>query len=149
MSKMTSASFPPRTSQVGVLCIISAASAAAVQLGDRGETRAKLRALAVQRQEDHTESGNVYFESYPLFRRPYPVLRDPVAESGALIETRFENAEPCIRVGCIRIIAAGNASSVQIGNGKLVSGDSRIKHIRQYPKQQPDGQSPDGQDKET
>jgi spore germination protein PE len=142
MSKRISAAFPPRTSQVGALCIISAGSAATVQLGDRGETRARLRALAVQRKEDHTESGNVYFESYPIFSRHHPILRDPAIESGAYIQTSFENADPCIRVGCIHVIAAGNASSVQIGNGKLVTGDSRIKNIRQYPKQQEGVQQP-------
>lgn len=112
-----------------------------MQLGDRGETRARLRALAVQRKENHTEYGNAYFESYPIFSRPHPVLRDPAIESGAYIQTSYENADPCIRVGCILVTAAGSASSVQIGNGKLVTADSRIKHIRQYPKQQP-GEQP-------
>jgi spore germination protein PE len=37
-------------------------------------------------------------------------------------------------VGCIRVIAAGSASSIQAGNNMRLLGDSRIKHIRQYPK---------------
>ncbi len=136
MSRLSDAAYPYRTSQVGALCIISAASSAAIQIGDRGETRATLRALAVQRKEDHTEAGNVYFESYSIFSKPYAILVDPTADEEDM-PAAFSHAEPCIRVGYIRIIAAGSAASVQLGNSRLVGGDSRIKHIRQFPKQQP------------
>lgn len=129
--------FPIRTAQVGAICVISAASGAAVQFGDRGETNAKLSALAVQRAEDHTSAGDVYFESYPLFNRQLPELTDPLYDTGKLLRYNRTNGSPCILVGYIRIIAAGSASSIQIGNSMRVTSESRIKHIRQYPKQEP------------
>lgn len=122
-----------RTSQVGVLSIIGASSSTTVQLGDRGETDAKARALAVQRQEEHLTAGEVFFESYDVFSRPLPVLTDPAYEAGQVIQTWRSNAQPCIRVGCIRVTAAAVASTIQIGNGRSVRGEARIKHIRQYP----------------
>lgn len=122
-----------RTSQVGVLYIIGASSSTTVQLGDRGETDAMARALAVQRQEEHLTSGEVFFESYDVFSRPLPVLVDPAYDAGQVIKVRRSNAQPCIRVGCIRVTAAAVASTIQIGNGRSVRCEARIKHIRQYP----------------
>ncbi|WP_162848396.1 spore germination protein GerPE [Paenibacillus nanensis] len=121
-----------RTSHVGVLRVIGATSATMVQIGDRGETDGRIRALAVQREEGHLTAGEVFFESYAIFSRPVPVLSDPAYESGQLIQTKRSNVNPCIRVGCIRVTAAAAASSIQIGNGNQVRGESRIKHIRQY-----------------
>lgn len=133
-----------RTAVIGFVYIISAASGSAVQFGDRGETFGRLRALAVQRAEDHRTAGNVYFESYDLFRRPYPVLNDEAFDSGNAVSLKREN--PCQRlsVGCIRVIAAGSASSIQAGNNMRLIGDSRIKHIRQYPKKAAFQASADG-----
>lgn len=92
-------------------------------------------ALAVQRKEDHARSGDVYFESYRIFARPDPVLIDPDFEAGRVIRTTRTHCDPCIRVGFVRVIAAGNSSSIHIGNGHCITGQSRIKHIRQYPKE--------------
>lgn len=122
-----------RTSQVGVLTIIGASSSTMVQIGDRGRTDARIRALAVQRQEEHLTAGEVYFESYEVFSRPLPVLSDPAYEAGEVIRAERKHEQPCIRVGCIRVTAAAVASSIQIGNGRSVRGEARIKHIRQYP----------------
>lgn len=121
-----------RTSHVGVLYIIGATSATMVQIGDRGETDAKIRALAVQREVGHLTAGEVFFESYAVFSRPLPELSDPAYESGQVLQTKRSNVKPCIRVGCIRVTAAAAASSIQIGNGNRIRGESRIKHIRQY-----------------
>ncbi|CAM3961964.1 spore germination protein GerPE [Paenibacillus alkaliterrae] len=129
--------FPIRTANVGAICIISAAKSASVQLGDRGETKAKLRAIALQRQEDHTTAGDVFFESYPIFYRPFPVLNDPVDDNGAVIQLDRVNGSPNITVGCIRVTAAGSAASILAGNGMHLTADSRIKHIRQYPRLHP------------
>lgn len=135
-----------RTSQIGAICIVSAATATAVQFGDRCKTDMRLRALAVQRKEDHAKSGDVYFESYRIFSRPDPVLVDPEFEAGRVIRTSKTHCDPCIRVGFVRVIAAGNSSSIHIGNGHSVTGQSRIKHIRQYPKESITG--PEGPDKQ-
>ncbi|MFF2887738.1 spore germination protein GerPE [Paenibacillus sp. NPDC057967] len=126
---------PTRSSQIGAICIISASSSTAVQFGDRRRTDARLMALAVQRKEDHARSGDVYFESYRIFSRPDPILVDPAFDKGRVIRMSRTNCDPCISVGFIRIIAAGNSSSIHIGNGHCVTGNSRIKHIRQYPKE--------------
>ncbi|WP_165861219.1 spore germination protein GerPE [Paenibacillus paeoniae] len=126
---------PTRTSQIGAICIISASSSTAIQFGDRCRTDARLMALAVQRKEDHAKSGDVYFESYRIFSRPNPILIDPEFDEGRVIRTTRTNCDPCIRVGFIRVIAAGNSSSIHIGNGQCVSGQARVKHIRQYPKE--------------
>ncbi|MFD0586766.1 spore germination protein GerPE [Paenibacillus sp. GCM10027627] len=131
---MNSGPYPYRTSQVGAVSIISAASAGSVQFGDRGETDAKLQALAVQRAEDHAKSGNVYFESYEMFERQRPVLVDPAYDAGEVVTVNRINECPIIHVGWIEIIASGSAASILIGNSNRLTGDSRIKHIRQYPK---------------
>lgn len=129
--------FPIRTSKVGIISVINVSSSTTIQFGDRGETNAKLRALAVQRSTDHASSGKVYFESYRIFDRPRPELNDPVFEAGDAITLHRMNCSPAIVVGCIRIIAIGAASSIHIGNSMRVIQDSRIKHIRQFPIDQP------------
>ncbi|MBD2869520.1 spore germination protein GerPE [Paenibacillus arenilitoris] len=129
--------YPIRESNIGSICIVSAASSAVVQVGDRGETNARLRALAVQRQEDHTRAGDVFFESYTIFSRDMPELTDPDYEEGRVIRLDRVNCSPRITVGCIHIIAAGSAASVLAGNGMRLTADSKIKHIRQYPRPRP------------
>jgi len=127
--------FHVRTATVGFLRIITVGQAGIVQLGDRAVTSAKLRALAVQRKEDHLTSGEVFFESYELFSRPLPVLIDPEFDYAGGIELFRTNCAPNITVGYIQVIASGSAASIQIGNGVTLNGESRIKHIRQYPRQ--------------
>lgn len=129
--------FPIRTANIGTLFILSAASSAAIQLGDRGETTAHIRGLAVQRQEDHTSAGDVFFESYEIFDRPLPVLVDPDYDNGQVIQLNRTNCAPYITVGSICIIAAGSAASIQAGNGMRLRAESRIQHIRQYPRPRP------------
>jgi spore germination protein PE len=124
-----------RTATVGFLRIISVAQAGIVQLGDRAETKAKLRALAVQRKEDHLTAGEVYFEAYEIFSRPLPILIDSEFDNAQGIELFRTNCAPNITVGYIQVIASGSAASIQIGNGVNLNAESRIKHIRQFPNQ--------------
>ncbi|WP_243864599.1 spore germination protein GerPE [Paenibacillus castaneae] len=130
-------SYPIRTAKLGTLYIISASQAAAVQIGDRGSTNAKLFALAVQRRADHKTSGDVFFESYRIFDRPLPVLSDPEYENGDMIQIERIHCSPYITVGRIKIIATGSSASIQIGNSMRYTAESRIKHIRQYPRPRP------------
>lgn len=134
MNVQSENSYPIRTSNVGSICIISVASAGAVQFGDRAETKGMIRALALQRKEDHTTAGDVFFESYPIFYRPLPVLVDPEFEDGRGVQLIRTNCSPNIIVGNIHVIASGSSASIQIGNGMKLTGESRIKHIRQYPR---------------
>lgn len=129
--------YPIRTAKIGAIVIISASQAAAIQMGDRGATNAKLRALALQRQEDHLTSGDVFFESYRIFDRPFSVLTDSEFDNGEVVHINRINALPYITVGYIRVIATGSAASIQAGNGMRYTGESRIKHIRQYPRPKP------------
>lgn len=134
MNEQAENTYPIRTANVGSICIISVSQAGYVQLGDRAVTNAKLRGIALQRQEDHTAAGDVFFESYPLFYRPLPVLDDPEYDYGLVISLHRTNCKPNISVGHIQVIAAGAASSIQAGNGMSLTGESRIKNIRQFPR---------------
>jgi spore germination protein PE len=126
---------PVRTAQVGFLNVISLASASIVQVGDRGSTHARLSALAVQRKEDHRTAGEAYFESYEIFSRPWPVLRDPAFDSGQAVQSRACHVSPRISVGCVSVIAISSSSSLHVGNSYSVIGEARVKHIRQFPQE--------------
>ncbi|MCA0754552.1 spore germination protein GerPE [Paenibacillus sp. N4] len=129
--------FPTRTARIGSVCIISAAQSTVVQFGDRGETKARLIALALQRQEDHTTSGDIFFESYHIFFRDLPSFHEPDSPMGNVAKLERINCEPNITVGCLKVTASGSSASIQAGNGKRLTGESRIKHIRQYPRPSP------------
>jgi spore germination protein PE len=120
-----------------MVSIISVGEACIVQFGDRAETDAKLIAIAVQRQESHSTAGDVFFESYPMYFNPVPVLNDPDFDNGQVIQLERTNCIPNITVGVIAIIAVASSTSVLIGNGMDLTADSRIKNIRQYPRQKP------------
>ncbi|MFD0958668.1 spore germination protein GerPE [Paenibacillus chungangensis] len=134
-----------RTAKIGAVCIISAATASVVQFGDRGDTYANLRALAVQRAENHITAGEAYFESYDIFRRPLPYLIDQLHDTGQLIQTERFNHCPDITVGFIRVTAMGSSSSFLVGNARSNNATSIIKHIRQFPSQSAVGKSLPGQ----
>lgn len=121
-----------RTAHIGVYLLTSIAQAGIAQFGDRCETYAKLRAIAVQRQEEHWKAGDFYFDSYSIFNRPLPKLKDPQYENGKGVLIRRINCSPQINVGSVRIIAAGSSASLLAGNSMRYTGESRIKHIRQY-----------------
>jgi spore germination protein PE len=126
--------YPVRTAHVAYLYIISASQAASVQIGDRATTDARLRALAVQREEDHISGGNAYFEAYSVFSSQLPAFAESDETAAKQVAVQRINCSPQINVGCIKIIAAGSASSIQLGNGMQLRGESRIKHIRQFAK---------------
>ncbi|KRE54258.1 spore germination protein GerPE [Paenibacillus sp. Soil522] len=134
MKEQAENTYPIRTANVGSICIINVAQAGYVQLGDRAVTNATVRGIALQRQEDHTAAGDVFFESYPLFYRPLPFLDDPEYDNGQVISLQRTNCKPKITVGHIQVITAGSASSIQAGNGMCLTGVSRVKHIRQFPR---------------
>jgi spore germination protein PE len=125
--------FPVRTSEIAFVNVISLASASIVQIGDRGSTHAKLRALAVQRKEDHSTAGEAYFESYDIFSRPWPIISDPWLQSGQPDNLNRCNHSPRISVGCVSVIALSSSSSLHVGNSYSVVGEARVKHIRQFP----------------
>ncbi len=124
--------YPCRTSMLGLLNIVNVSSASVIQLGDREETNAKLQALAVQRQAGHRQSGDAFFESYPIFARERPTLID--AADTELIHQTTTHLSPHIHVGIIRVLAVSSAAHVLAGNSCHLVADSRIKHIRQYAK---------------
>jgi spore germination protein PE len=125
------ADYPLRVSEVGGLEIISLASSSIAQLGDRAELKASIRGLAVQREINHEDAGDAFFEAYDIFNRPLPSLPAPSAEDDQVV-MRKQNRNQCIRVGCIYIIAVSGAASVLIGNGMKATAESRIKNIRQF-----------------
>ncbi|MGG4143129.1 spore germination protein GerPE [Paenibacillus algorifonticola] len=124
--------YPIRTAEVGVLTIISASGSAIVQLGDRGLSTPKLRALALQREISHDQAGDVYFESYDLFTQSFPSFDDFDGPAKDMVHIKRTNHCPRIVVGCVYIIAMGSSSSVQAGNAMETIAESRIKHIRQF-----------------
>lgn len=129
--------YPIRTARIGAVCLIDVSLSGAVQFGDRGETNARLRALAVQRKEDHTTAGDVFYESYRIFDREWPELVDPEYEAGQVVNIKRVNCNPYITVGYVHVIATGAASSLLAGNSMRAHMESRIKHIRQYPRPRP------------
>ncbi|MFF2482018.1 spore germination protein GerPE [Paenibacillus sp. NPDC058071] len=126
--------YPIRTAEIGFLSVTDVSLAATVQLGDRGLYTPKLFALAVQRQEDHAKSGSVYFESYSIFERSFPVFsetEEEADETACPVIVRHNHC-PRISVGCVSVIALGADSSLLAGNMMEMNAESRIKHIRQY-----------------
>ncbi|RAP78070.1 spore germination protein GerPE [Paenibacillus montanisoli] len=134
--------YPVRISEVGGLHLTSVGGASVVQIGDRAEVNASLRALAVQRGASHAESGNVYFESYSIFDRETPTW-DPLGTASDEVPAfiRTTNRQPAITVGCIEVIAVSSAALVLIGNGLKTKAESRVKHIRQYARTFPSSRS--------
>ncbi|HTG71684.1 MAG TPA: spore germination protein GerPE [Candidatus Udaeobacter sp.] len=137
MNEQSEHSYPVRTANIGSICMISVSQAGCVQIGDRAVTNAKQIGVALQRQEDHPGAGDVFFEMYPLFYRPLPYFDDPGDDNGQVVSLHRTNCAPNITVGHIQVIAAGAASSIQAGNGMCLTGESRIKNVRQYPRPKP------------
>ncbi|AZN42125.1 spore germination protein GerPE [Paenibacillus albus] len=125
--------FPVRTSEVGGIYVNTVGTASVVQIGDRAEVNASLRALAVQRASDHLISGNVYFESYDIFDRDTPTMNTLINELDTEPDyVRTTNCLPTISVGCIEIIAVSSAALLLVGNGLKMKGEARVKHVRQF-----------------
>ncbi|WP_052703148.1 spore germination protein GerPE [Paenibacillus beijingensis] len=118
-----------RTAEIGSIDIILVSLSGVVLIGDTTDINAKLRALAVQRQMDHTAGGTVEFESFGLFSLPQPALR-PIGERGVKVNT--VNECPRICVGSIKTMSVGASSVLLAGNTVNFTGDARIKHFRQF-----------------
>ncbi|EFM09916.1 spore germination protein [Paenibacillus curdlanolyticus YK9] len=127
---------PDRTYEVGGIDINTISQAGVLQIGDRVESTAMLRGLAVQRQEDHPYAGDVFFESYTIFDRSIPVIVD-ANDDDSIVEMERFNACPLLSVGCITITSAGAASQIVVGCQKSHRAESRIKHIRQFAGRRP------------
>ncbi|QHT61893.1 spore germination protein GerPE [Paenibacillus lycopersici] len=127
--------YPVRVSEVGGVCLTSIGTSSIAQFGDRADVDANLRAIAVQRESDHLDKDNVYFESYDLFSQPVP-LPTPwlLAAAQDPVDMRTINREPRISVGCIDVIAISGSALVLVGNGLNTKGQSRISNIRQFAK---------------
>lgn len=125
-----------RVSEVQGIRLLNISQAGVMQLGDRSESNSMLRAIALQRQEDHPYAGDVFFESYVIFSRPIPEIID-ANDDDSIVQTYRLNQNPCISVGCIAITSAGAASQIVIGRGQTHRAESRIKHIRQFAGHQP------------
>jgi len=122
--------YPIRTSELERLQVISVSESSIIQVGDRSEVYARMRTIAVQREQDHTVGGEAQFNSYPIFYRPWPVhsqLYEPLP-----VQVTTRNLAPCIQVCSVDILATSSAALILIGNGRVSRAESRIKHIRQF-----------------
>ncbi|MBM7563573.1 spore germination protein GerPE [Paenibacillus sacheonensis] len=127
--------YPVRVSEVGGVCLTSIGTASIAQFGDRADVNAFIRGIAVQRESDHLDSQNVYFESYDIFNQPVPPITPWLAEAAKEpLEMRTTNREPRISVGSIEIIAVSSSALVLVGNGVHTRAESRISNIRQFAK---------------
>lgn len=136
---MTGEGYSIRTAEIGIVYVISASQASVIQIGDRATAEANLRGVAVQREEAHTRAGNVYFESYPIFDRPLPVLIDPEGEAQEVVPVERTSRSGLICVGCVSVTAMSSSAILQAGNGMAFTAESRISNIRQFaaPSQRP------------
>lgn len=96
-----------------------------LQIGDSREITARSNVLAVQRQYElfYGGEGEVGF---PVLTKPIPKLDVP-----ASVRTYRLNESPVLSVRSVYLIAASTASVVHIGSTSTISGETRIKHIRQ------------------
>ncbi|MFS0722798.1 spore germination protein GerPE [Paenibacillus sp. 1P07SE] len=123
-----------RTARLGQLTIINVSLSGIVQLGDHDSFTPIVRAIAVQRQEDHLTAGEASFASYPFFTRPFPLFPLPPAGANSSESLAIDklHLSPDIHVGSISVIGVGSSSLVQAGNGRYTRAESRVKHIRQF-----------------
>ena len=115
-----------RTAHLGSLSIVNVSLSGMVQLGDHDTYTPRVRAIAVQRQVDHTVGGEAEFAAYPIFWRPFPLLAPPEI---CMTKKQWDGQ---IHVGSISVIGVGSSSLLQAGNGCCMQAESRIKHIRQF-----------------
>jgi spore germination protein PE len=120
-----------RISEVRGIQILNISLSGVLQLGDRSESNSMLRAIALQRQEDHNLSEDVFFESYVIFSRPIPAITD-ANDDDSIVQTYRLNQCPRISVGCMNITNVGASAQVVIGRGQNHRAESRIKDIRQF-----------------
>lgn len=115
-----------RTAHLGSISVVNVSLSGIIQLGDHERYTPSVRAIAVQRQEDHLIAGEALFAAYPIFWRPFPQLAAP-----AVRVTKEQICER-IHVGRISVVGVGSSSLLQAGNSCFTQAESRIKHIRQF-----------------
>ena len=122
-----------RKTVAGELSVVSTDETTVVQIGDAGTLAPLARVLAVQREKAVFRVGEFSMRNYSVFSRPAaPSIRpEPVA-------MRRIPAQPAIRIGRIRILAASSAVIIQIGSSRELAAEARIKHIRQLFRQAPE-----------
>ncbi|MDM5224179.1 spore germination protein GerPE [Peribacillus sp. NJ11] len=119
-----------RISKVKSLLSDTVSFSSTLQIGDTSYIDGNSQALAVQKRSETFQSVDIHFEDYEIFKRPFyiPRLTEPVISS-------FSNPNPFIRVGNINIIGISSSSVVGVGNVGHARMESRVKHIREVPKE--------------
>lgn len=119
-----------RISKVKSLLSDTVSFCSTMQIGDTSYIDGNSLAIAVQKKSETFESVDVHFEDYDIFKKPFYILslNEPVI-------SRFSNPNPFIRVGNINIIGISASSVVGVGNVGHARMESRVKHIREVPKE--------------
>jgi spore germination protein PE len=119
-----------RISKVKSILSDTVSFSSTLQIGDTSYIDGYSQALAVQKRSETFQSVDIHFEDYEIFERPFyiPRLTEPVISS-------FSNPNPFIRVGNINIIGISSSSIVGVGNVGHARMESRVKHIREVPKE--------------
>lgn len=114
-----------RNTVAGTCGVLSVDETSVVQIGDCKRLAPVTRALAVQRERAVYRRGEFALRDFGLLRRfvPLPAITERVA-------MRRIQANPDIRLGALRVLALASTSIVQIGSGRELFAESRIKHIR-------------------
>ncbi|MGU3470444.1 spore germination protein GerPE [Paenibacillus sp. D51F] len=120
-----------RTSYIGSFQLISVGLATVVHFGDAASINARSTGLAVQRQLDNRAGGEVDYDGYTLFQKPFNIVEEESPDAADIV-TRTVNPSPSINIGTINIIASSGASVIVAGNAMDALMESRLKHIRQY-----------------
>ncbi len=119
-----------RTSCVGGVSLISIASAACCQFGERYSTNSKTRAIAVQEQLPPAYKNDYFYEAFDIFTYESPPRHLFPATLPLSMETT--NRQETIHMGKLTILAASTAASIHIGNSCSYTADARVKHIRKF-----------------
>ncbi|ASS93609.1 spore germination protein GerPE [Peribacillus simplex] len=119
-----------RISKVKSLLSDTVSFSSTLQIGDTSYIDGNALALAIQKKSETFHSVDIHFEDYDIFKKPFyiPRLNEPVI-------SRFSNPNPFIRVGNINIIGISSSSVVGVGNVGHARMESRVKHIREVPKE--------------
>jgi len=119
-----------RISKVKSLLSDTVSFSSTLQIGDTSYIDGNALALAIQKKSETFHSVDIHFEDYNIFKKPFyiPRLYEPVI-------SRFSNPNPFIRVGNINIIGISSSSVVGVGNVGHARMESRVKHIREVPKE--------------
>ncbi|MBO0999333.1 spore germination protein GerPE [Bacillus sp. SD075] len=119
-----------RISKVKSLLSDTVSFSSTLQIGDTSFIDGNSLALAIQKKSETFHSVDIHFEDFDIFKKPFyiPRLNEPVI-------SRFSNPNPFIRVGNINIIGISSSSVVGVGNVGHARMESRVKHIREVPKE--------------